>query len=956
MRITFAVLSVLLLAVAVARAQPAPVKEPVEQGIPIPLASGGDTSGAQPVKPDVFQSVKPKSYEGNPTDYLWIVLGLKVEKATKDLKVWRGGVTVIDVRGDGPAGAVFQRGDIIVGLDVWETLDAQACAYVLSHRQKQGSESVKYHVVRNAKLLSGSTALRFPQTVDPKIELSPSKGARVRRLLEERLVILKELDYATEKAFQANKATFAELMEAKALLLGAELALCEGDQERLKVHEKSVAFAREFEQRALQLHRKGMLARTAAMLATSKRLEAEIALERTLNGTSNRPISPPEIEKPLPMRSGDDPLIDEEKKNKPDLGPKKGTTRDDPLTDVEKKNKPDLGPKETENKNDAFLGPKKGTRDDAFTDVAKKKESDKRNKPDNPLPGETEKKKAVTYPIELEKKKSDPFPIELEKKKSDPFPIETPKEDGRKKPAAKHDFSNLQRLATALENYNYPENSATRITVWCQGGGKGNSVQVTDAKTLDVATACHYIVDGHHDKKGLDLENVAIMGADGQTIRFVNIKEKFAANKPFGLNVNRGELVIVLQLRFPAGGKPGGPNAPEDNPLRPGSGVGGKPGGPNAPEDNPIRPGPEGSDSKAGGPDSPKNNPLSPRADGKEKPGVLYPPKNYPLRPGAGGEENPGVLYPPKNYPLRPGVGGGRQLGVENEQVFRISSAEHLKLDPVLSQLASGKLKSETQTGGSAKNAKDAPPKQEPDWDLTPPTKEPKYQNEPRYALLVFGPKHEQRIWMVLDGTTLYVDRNGNGDLTEPGERLEPNNPKDGSNRFAGPSSHTHFDVYEFTVEAGAMGKAKFRLNHWVRDEGFTPKTDFDKHLHANWLKLRWENSTLFRTEGLGQGQTPVYFMPKPADAHVCALDGPLTFMVKAPEHQVLRRGEAGCDLAFCIAVLGRSPRGIEQRFCNPLATTELPAGAHLEVEIEYPAKAANAAPLRRKYLLKERC
>ena len=46
-------------------------------------------------------------------------------------------------------------------------------------------------------------------------------------------------------------------------------------------------------------------------------------------------------------------------------------------------------------------------------------------------------------------------------------------EERRKKAAAKHDFTNLQRLATALENYNYPENSATRITVWCQGGGKG---------------------------------------------------------------------------------------------------------------------------------------------------------------------------------------------------------------------------------------------------------------------------------------------------------------------------------------------------------------------------------------------------------------------------------------------------------------------------------------------------
>jgi RNA polymerase sigma factor (sigma-70 family) len=46
--------------------------------------------------------------------------------------------------------------------------------------------------------------------------------------------------------------------------------------------------------------------------------------------------------------------------------------------------------------------------------------------------------------------------------------------------------------------------------------------------------------------------------------------------------------------------------------------------------------------------------------------------------------------------------------------------------------------------------------------------KEPKYQSKsPRYCLLVFGPKAKDRVWLVMDGNTLYVDRNGNGDLTE---------------------------------------------------------------------------------------------------------------------------------------------------------------------------------------------
>ena len=50
--------------------------------------------------------------------------------------------------------------------------------------------------------------------------------------------------------------------------------------------------------------------------------------------------------------------------------------------------------------------------------------------------------------------------------------------------------------------------------------------------------------------------------------------------------------------------------------------------------------------------------------------------------------------------------------------------------------------------------------------------KEPKYQAKPTYCLLVFGPEAKFRVWLVLDGTVLYVDRNGNGDLTERDERV----------------------------------------------------------------------------------------------------------------------------------------------------------------------------------------
>lgn len=52
--------------------------------------------------------------------------------------------------------------------------------------------------------------------------------------------------------------------------------------------------------------------------------------------------------------------------------------------------------------------------------------------------------------------------------------------------------------------------------------------------------------------------------------------------------------------------------------------------------------------------------------------------------------------------------------------------------------------------------------------------KEPKYAGTPLYLLLAFGPDAKHRVWVVLDGNTLYVDRNGNGDLTEADKKVSP--------------------------------------------------------------------------------------------------------------------------------------------------------------------------------------
>jgi hypothetical protein len=77
--------------------------------------------------------------------------------------------------------------------------------------------------------------------------------------------------------------------------------------------------------------------------------------------------------------------------------------------------------------------------------------------------------------------------------------------------------------------------------------------------------------------------------------------------------------------------------------------------------------------------------------------------------------------------------------------------------------------------------------------------KEPAYQTKNvKYCLLVFGPEAKHRVWLVQDGDTLYVDRNGNGDLTEAGKKVTAKKG-DFTNAVEG--------VYEFEVGDIPEGK-----------------------------------------------------------------------------------------------------------------------------------------------------
>lgn len=55
--------------------------------------------------------------------------------------------------------------------------------------------------------------------------------------------------------------------------------------------------------------------------------------------------------------------------------------------------------------------------------------------------------------------------------------------------------------------------------------------------------------------------------------------------------------------------------------------------------------------------------------------------------------------------------------------------------------------------------------------------KEPVYKNQPAYCLLVFGSEARTRVWLVLDGQVLYVDRSGSGDLSQQADKVVAETP-----------------------------------------------------------------------------------------------------------------------------------------------------------------------------------
>jgi hypothetical protein len=201
--------------------------------------------------------------------------------------------------------------------------------------------------------------------------------------------------------------------------------------------------------------------------------------------------------------------------------------------------------------------------------------------------------------------------------------------------------------------------------------------------------------------------------------------------------------------------------------------------------------------------------------------------------------------------------------------------------------------------------------------------KEPKYASSPRYALLILGTAGESKVWMVEDGKTLYIDKNGNGDLTDDGPPI-------------------------------AQSNVSARDCDYVLDE-IEP---LDGSRHTTFRLARWNYGDKDDSYGLVLslgGTTPMYcgwfgpfWGPSSETTQIFHFGGPLTPVKLRGKNFVVGGGTVRLSVAFF-------NEGRRKGSATRLSIDALPANVVPEVHIDWPV-AEGASALATSHKLDQRC
>ncbi len=235
--------------------------------------------------------------------------------------------------------------------------------------------------------------------------------------------------------------------------------------------------------------------------------------------------------------------------------------------------------------------------------------------------------------------------------------------------------------------------------------------------------------------------------------------------------------------------------------------------------------------------------------------------------------------------------------------------------------------------------------------------KEPAYQGKPGYVLLAFGPEARHKAWLVLDGDTLYVDREGTGELTRPDCRVtrekEESLFKVGDLTLGG----RRYADLQVRIESakGYAGSAygempMFKEFLAAQPDGKLYAVSVDVPFDRSFADLR-DGSPLTsrRHYAIGyDGSGILQFSARPADAPIIHFGGAWRFWPDGQQKVIRGRKE---DLTLRLGTPGLGA-GTSTCVCYDFL---IPDTAKPHVKIEYSA-APGAPPIVREYILEDRC
>lgn len=214
--------------------------------------------------------------------------------------------------------------------------------------------------------------------------------------------------------------------------------------------------------------------------------------------------------------------------------------------------------------------------------------------------------------------------------------------------------------------------------------------------------------------------------------------------------------------------------------------------------------------------------------------------------------------------------------------------------------------------------------------------KEPTYAGKPLYGLVVIGLEAKTRVWCVIDGEKLYVDKNRNGDLTDDGPPAEIKDKSD-------PGSYENIDV----SPDGGKSVYQFDVTLWHRPSQVDREIDKDVEPYHQSIHITFPDGRWFGAWG-DQHQS-LMFSEKSADAPILHFGGPLRmgFEIRQP----LRKVSDEYELNACVGTPGSGPGAWVHQMYRTIPKEHQP-----KITMEFPPEKPGGPPIRVEFALTQRC